>query len=543
MAAGVGAFAWWGLGSSVGHPAPARSGGGASPGDGDPLPAQSRQAGSSRLAGARSDAPGTAGKGTAPGAPPERSPPGAGGSRGTSGASERHPPAGGGIAIAAPCGADDQGPVARPSPVVPWNLRVEELFARTRARLEAARAGDARLPGDELALTRALRRALGPDSGAEDWADLAEVPGRRTRDGFDLAVGAALAQASRSWSRGALDAALDAVSWARRLDPGDGVPALAAALVLERLGRPDEALRAWEEAHRLAPEEPAIALALGRRLATTPRAAPAAHALEAYLDALAPGGDPGIAELAERLRRRAAGFSGAEPRTLDGVHLLVAPDAPAALDLRARRALHLDLVRALSEAAWLTGTERRPELTVLVHGSRNALHDATCSPAWTDALYDGSLHLHAEALLERGRRDRTLRHEVLHAQLHALPLSLPRWFDEGLAQYFAGEGDTPAARQSFRVMVDNRTWVPFPSLEDSFLVIEAPRDAGLAYHQSVAMVDYLVTRFGRGVVAEAVSFLAKGGDGGDLLAALAGGPLDGQTLLAHVQAMLDRPPR
>ena len=50
--------------------------------------------------------------------------------------------------------------------------------------------------------------------------------------------------------------------------------------------------------------------------------------------------------------------------------------------------------------------------------------------------------------------------------------------------------------RTFKLMVDNRTYVPFPSLEGSFLVISQGRDARFAYHQSLAMIELLVDRRG-----------------------------------------------
>jgi len=492
---------------------------------------------------AASPSPGVAGPGAAPAEPPDgpgtRAPAPRGTASGTVGRGDAPtgdpaPPA---LSLAGPCPDDEASdPPPRPSLTAPWNLRVDELYARARSMVQAdATSPPARAPEDpRRALVTALRE--GADLASLDA--LAAHPGRITGDGFDLAAAAALAQAARAWNRGSPAEALARVDHARRFAPDDGVLALVAALALERLGRPDEALAAFDRAYEALPDDPGVALARGRRLANTPRLGAAAASLAGYVDLVGARRDPGMAALARRIALREARFADAELRTLDGLSLLVDPAGGwSQADIRS---LHLDLARALAEAAWLLGTVRRARLTVLVHEDRAALHAATCTPAWTDALYDGTLHLHGEALRDPARRDRSLRHEILHAQVHGLPVNVPRWFDEGLAQRFADER-SPATLRSWRTMVDNRTWVPFGSLEASFLVIEAPEDAGLAYHQSLAMVDWLVAKHGRGVVAEAMAFLRNGGDPRSLATAVGGPGFDGPALLRFLDDRLTSP--
>ncbi|MEM1418845.1 MAG: hypothetical protein AAGH15_28390, partial [Myxococcota bacterium] len=127
---------------------------------------------------------------------------------------------------------------------------------------------------------------------------------------------------------------------------------------------------------------------------------------------------------------------------------------------------------------------------------------------------------------------RTVRHEAAHAQLSAVAPSAPVWLHEGFAQRL--EGIPSEEREASQALMRrSRTYVPFPSLEGSFLVIDDPAAARLAYHQSAAMVAALEARE-PGALARAAAFLAGGGDPRGVLEAMGG--LDGDVLLAHLDA-------
>ena len=76
-----------------------------------------------------------------------------------------------------------------------------------------------------------------------------------------------------------------------------------------------------------------------------------------------------------------------------------------------------------------------------------------------------------------------------------------------------------------------RTYVPFPSLEGSFLVIDDAAAARLAYHQSAAMVMALEAQDAR-ALARGAAFLRDDGDPRAVLGAMGG--LDGDALLEYL---------
>ena len=182
-----------------------------------------------------------------------------------------------------------------------------------------------------------------------------------------------------------------------------------------------------------------------------------------------------------------------------GVTLRSAPEAQSSAPDLLRTVL-----QSLEEAAAATGTRRREVLQVVVYRDRSELLAVTCTPSWVGGVFDGTLRLIS------GASEPVIRHETLHAQLAPFVRSAPLWFHEGLAQWFADRGQLQWTRP-LTLMAHNQTYIPFASLNDSFLVLTGARDADLAYSQSAAMVAWLVSEHGASVVVEAVSYFAAGG--------------------------------
>jgi hypothetical protein len=289
----------------------------------------------------------------------------------------------------------------------------------------------------------------------------------------------------------------------------------------------------------LAPEEPILAFGYGLKAIHSPDYPASIDALSRYL-AKVPS-DAHITRLRSLLEtqveiqkdfallRSTRGLSLAYPKDApEGAiapHNAERPDAGAALD-------EIDL--ALDEAARLTGTERRKELYAVLYRDRSELLAVTCAPAWSGAVYDGTLRIPLDAGKVTGAH---LRHETLHAQLIPSIGTSPRWFHEGLAQYFEDRGQF-RWRQGFGLMVKNHTYVPFSSLDGSFYVFEQDEDAMLAYDQSAAMLYLLVEREGEAGIARAVSLLKSGAPADQLSSALG---LTDTDLLAMLAAK--QPPR
>jgi len=130
-----------------------------------------------------------------------------------------------------------------------------------------------------------------------------------------------------------------------------------------------------------------------------------------------------------------------ESVTVDGITVAwKAGELTGAYDLPLRPAEIARLAGAmLDEEAELTGTARRAELTIIVDATRADFLARMHAPAWVGGLYDGAaVQLYARLNEDLGVSLPALRHELMHAQLHAAVGCMPFWLNEGLAQYVEG---------------------------------------------------------------------------------------------------------
>lgn len=151
------------------------------------------------------------------------------------------------------------------------------------------------------------------------------------------------------------------------------------------------------------------------------------------------------------------------------------------------------------------GVPPRPGVEVVVARTHEAFLNSQPhrmkAPDWAAGLAypDRNLMiLKAPAAARYGTIDpfRTFRHELAHLVLHqALSgVAIPRWLDEGLAMYEAGEW-TFRTTAVISATTLKQNYIPMGNLRDRF-----PADlatAERAYAQSFSMVAYLFNRFGR----------------------------------------------
>ncbi|MEJ7597172.1 MAG: hypothetical protein WKG01_04615 [Kofleriaceae bacterium] len=125
----------------------------------------------------------------------------------------------------------------------------------------------------------------------------------------------------------------------------------------------------------------------------------------------------------------------------------------------------------------------------------------THAPGWAAGLYDGAaVHVYLRAGTDLAVNLATLRHEVMHAQLHAAVGCGPFWFHEGLASYFAA---APPVGELL-AMLREREVYELAALRDPVLLEQAEGQAGKAYAMSLAMVLYLVDASGERAIADLV---------------------------------------
>jgi len=139
----------------------------------------------------------------------------------------------------------------------------------------------------------------------------------------------------------------------------------------------------------------------------------------------------------------------------------------------------------LAEAALLTGTTPRSSVDVVIYASHSDFIARTSAPAWAGGQYDGAIEIFADPYDKFGVSIDALRHEAMHAQLHAAIGCTPVWLNEGLAQYFAKAGP----RDAWLDMLHRNQAVALASLQTGSVEdVGAGQDA--VYAQSLAMVLY-----------------------------------------------------
>lgn len=147
----------------------------------------------------------------------------------------------------------------------------------------------------------------------------------------------------------------------------------------------------------------------------------------------------------------------------------------------------------LEEVAVLTGTARRSELAIIIYRDVDHFRSMTHSPAWAGGLYDGgAVHVPASPGDELGVSLATLRHEIMHSQLHVAIGCMPFWLNEGLAVYSTGAAPLTGWLEMLRApgSFDLRL------LRNPAEVATAP-EASRMYRVSHAMVVHILHRGGQ----------------------------------------------
>jgi hypothetical protein len=159
----------------------------------------------------------------------------------------------------------------------------------------------------------------------------------------------------------------------------------------------------------------------------------------------------------------------------------------------------------LEEAASVTGTARRSELTLIVYPTEDEFRATSGAPRWASGFYDGAVKLPALPHEDLGVRLSSLRHEVMHAQLHAGAGCMPVWLNEGAASYFSGRPRIDA----WIDMLRRRRVIDLPSLQVSTVEEVRADSTSLVYGQSLAMVLYAIERSEERSLEDAVRALRE----------------------------------
>lgn len=234
--------------------------------------------------------------------------------------------------------------------------------------------------------------------------------------------------------------------------------------------------------------------------------------------ALAPS-DPFFGGLLERMRREQA----VETRMERGhsSRFIVSYDAD-----EVKTGIALEVLDTLETSYNSVGTDlgHFPEARVpVILYTKRDYREVTRSPDWSGGLYDGKIRLPIGGLAEITPELRaTLRHEYTHAVVRELTRgNCPVWLNEGIAG-LQGRQELNTPLVELGRVVKTGEFIPFRHLEKGFASLGA-REVRLAYEQSYALVNFMVSTYGWHRVR---TILTNLGEGMEIEPAIVGGLAD-----------------
>lgn len=173
----------------------------------------------------------------------------------------------------------------------------------------------------------------------------------------------------------------------------------------------------------------------------------------------------------------------------------------------------LAILDVLESAANLVGAELGlfPEARVPVGIYKRADYKTvTDTPDWSGGFYDGKIRLPFGALNEITPAMRgVLYHEYTHVVVFELTRgNCPLWLNEGLAEMF-GRMQYNRPLPEFGRAARSGALIDFKRLESGFSEF-SPAAAALAYQQSYALVNYMVSTYGWHRIRQILSALGRG---------------------------------
>lgn len=168
--------------------------------------------------------------------------------------------------------------------------------------------------------------------------------------------------------------------------------------------------------------------------------------------------------------------------------------------LKARRTIGSQL------AYWPT-----QKLVVLVYSAEQFRRLRQNTPDWVAGQYDGKIRVPLPGpQFDQEAVRRTLFHEYTHALLsHLTHDRLPVWFNEGLAEHEAWDGQARpwvALREAVR---QNRV-TPWAELSTKFSTVLSAEEVAAAYEEAQTIVDYLAERYGMWRIRRVLSAVGGG---------------------------------
>jgi tetratricopeptide (TPR) repeat protein len=318
----------------------------------------------------------------------------------------------------------------------------------------------------------------------------------------NLATGYVL-NGQKLMSKGQLEEAAEYFERATELFPDNGDFRLFHGIVLMALKKYDYATVELERARGVLGEGKAYLYHLGRIKYETGNLQEAVELWEKAL-AVEPD-DASLRSLVEKTRRELA----VEDKMVKGY----SGRFNLSYDVAAKNAFADDILSVLEEAYNRVGSNLNhyPEarVPVLIY-TRKGFKDITKGPEWSGGVYDGKIRLPIGGLAEISPMVRSvLYHEYTHVVVFELTRgNVPNWLNEGIAEYFGrSQLAEVALPESHKVKHDRSLTIS--QLEKSFTALSTS-EATMAYEESYALVNFMVTAYGWHKVNDLLRALGKG---------------------------------
>jgi tetratricopeptide (TPR) repeat protein len=149
------------------------------------------------------------------------------------------------------------------------------------------------------------------------------------------------------------------------------------------------------------------------------------------------------------------------------------------------------------------------QATVVLLYPNETFYELTGTPPWVHGIYDGKIRVPIQGLTSlTARLEQVLRHELVHAFVSLKTHKrAPRWLQEGLAQYHAGQ-HPPVSRQTFRPLFEPRDGSALARIQAGFG--GEPGQVMAAYAATLPVVEALQRRYGSGDMERFLEALGRG---------------------------------
>jgi hypothetical protein len=243
-----------------------------------------------------------------------------------------------------------------------------------------------------------------------------------------------------------------------------------------QLKETDAAIRALEEAARIAPDDADTALALAKLLYQSDDLDRAKLVLDA-------------AKLLSRMRNDASVEQHFQSNDTGHFRLKFDGGANAAVS---------SVVSAILEEAYSKiGADFHyypPDPVVVILYTQNEFRSVSGSPDWSRGVYDGKIRIPVGGVNERsGELEDVIYHEYTHVVVQQIARGrCPTWMNEGLAQY--EEPSVDGGKRALLAALKRHGVIPLADLEGSFMKLPE-NQAEIAYAQGYAAVLYIADSY------------------------------------------------